>query len=93
MRVSSYLWVGMDKVRTQDVTVGQISNIGCGNGQRPIVANNRHKLEEKYQYNYKKHKKHSKGGKTCNLMWYTGLESILSSPWDFSYYVQQVGGL
>ena len=48
MRVSSYLWVEMDKVRTQDVTVGQISNIGCGNGQRPIVANNRHKLEEKY---------------------------------------------
>ena len=48
MRVSSYLWVGMDKVRTQDVTVGQISNIGCRNGQRPIVANNRHKLEEKY---------------------------------------------
>jgi len=48
MRVSGYLWVGMDKVRTQDVTVGQISNIGCRNGQRPIVANNRHKLEEKY---------------------------------------------
>ena len=48
MRVSGYLWVEMDEVRTQDVTVSQISNIGCKNEQRPIVANNRHKLEGKY---------------------------------------------
>jgi len=41
--------------------MGQVSNIGCKNGQRPMVVNNRHKLEKKYQHNYKEHKRHSKG--------------------------------
>ena len=68
MRASGYLWIGINEIRTQDVTVDQINNIGCGNEQRPMVANNRHKLEERYQYNYKKHKKYSKENKTCNLM-------------------------
>jgi len=48
MRASGYLWIGINEIRTQDVTVDQINNIGCGNEQRPMVANNRHKLEERY---------------------------------------------
>ena len=36
----------------KNVRVGQISNIGCGSEHRPVVMNN-HKLEEKYEKEYK----------------------------------------
>ena len=42
----------------RNVRMGQVSNVGCKNGQRPMVVNNRHKLEKKYQHNYKEHKRH-----------------------------------
>jgi len=32
----------------ENVRVGQVSDVGCENRQRPIVANNRYKLKEKY---------------------------------------------
>ena len=37
----------------KNVRVGQISNVGYGSEHRPMVANNRHKLEEKYKREYK----------------------------------------
>ena len=37
----------------ENVKVGQVSNVGCGSEYRPMVANNRHKLEEKYKREYK----------------------------------------
>ena len=33
--------------------MGQVSNVGCGSEHRPMVANNKHKLEEKYKREYK----------------------------------------
>ena len=32
----------------ENIRVGHVSDIGYGNRQRPIVVNNKHKLEEKY---------------------------------------------
>ena len=37
----------------ENVRVGQVSNVGSGSEHRPMVANNRHKLEEKYEREYK----------------------------------------
>ena len=37
----------------ENVRAGQVSNVGCGNEHRLIVANNRHKLEEKCEREYK----------------------------------------
>jgi len=33
--------------------VGQISNVSYGSKHRPMVANNRHKLKEKYEREYR----------------------------------------
>jgi len=35
----------------KNVRAGQ--NVGCGNEHRPMVANDRHKLEEEYEREYK----------------------------------------
>jgi len=32
--------------------VGQVSNVGCESEYRPMVANNKYKLEEKYKKEY-----------------------------------------
>ena len=37
----------------KNVRAGQVSNVGCESEPRPIVANNKHKLEEKYEREYK----------------------------------------
>ena len=37
----------------ENVRAGQVSNVGCGNEHRPMVANDRHKLEEKCEREYK----------------------------------------
>ena len=37
----------------ENIRAGQISNVGYGNEHRPMVANDRHKLEEKYEREYK----------------------------------------
>ena len=37
----------------ENVRVGQVSNVGSGSEHRPMMANNRHKLEEKYEREYK----------------------------------------
>ena len=37
----------------ENVRVGQVSNVGCESDHRPVVVNNRHKLEEKYKREYK----------------------------------------
>ncbi len=37
----------------ENVRVSQIGNVGSGSEHRPIVANNRHKLEKKYEREYK----------------------------------------
>ena len=37
----------------ENVRAGQVSNVGCGSEHGPMVANNRHKLEEKYEREYK----------------------------------------
>jgi len=37
----------------ENARVGQVSNVGCGSEHRPMVAKNRHKLEEKYEREYK----------------------------------------
>ena len=36
----------------ENVRAGQVSNVGCGNEHRPMVANDKHKLEEKYEREY-----------------------------------------
>jgi len=37
----------------ENVRAGQVSNVDCGNEHRPMVANDKHKLEEKYEREYK----------------------------------------
>ena len=37
----------------ENVRAGQVSNVGHESEHRPMVANNRHKLEEKYEREYK----------------------------------------
>jgi len=37
----------------KNVRVGQVSNVGCGNEHRLIVVNDRYKIEEKYEKEYK----------------------------------------
>ena len=37
----------------KNVRAGQVSNIHYGSEHRPMVVNNRHKLEEKYKREYK----------------------------------------
>ena len=37
----------------ENVRKDQISNVSCRNEYRPIVVNNRYKLEEKYEREYK----------------------------------------
>ena len=37
----------------KNIRASQVSNVGYGNEHRPIVVNDRHKLEEKYQREYK----------------------------------------
>ena len=37
----------------ENVRADQVSNVGCGNEHRPIVANDRHKLKEKCEREYK----------------------------------------
>ena len=39
----------------ENVRAGQVSDVGYRNEYRLIVANNRYKLEEKYQREYKRH--------------------------------------
>jgi len=36
----------------ENVRAGQVSNVGCGSEHGPMVANNRHKLEENYEREY-----------------------------------------
>ena len=36
----------------KNVRAGQVSNVGCGSEHGPVVTNN-HKLEEKYEREYK----------------------------------------
>ena len=37
----------------ESVRASQVSNVGCESEHRPMVANNRHKLEGKYEKKYK----------------------------------------
>ena len=37
----------------ENVRACQVSNVDCGSEHRPIVANNKHKLEENYEREYK----------------------------------------
>jgi len=37
----------------KNVRAGQVSNVGYGNEHGPMVANDRHKLEEEYERVYK----------------------------------------
>ena len=37
----------------KNIREGQVSNVGSRSEHRPIVANNRHKLKEKYKREYK----------------------------------------
>jgi len=70
----------------KNVRAGQV---GCGNEHGPMVANDRHKLEEEYEREYKDMVK----GGGCDLMWCVGSKAILSHPQGFLYHVQQLGGL
>ena len=36
-----------------NVRAGQVSNVGCENEHKPMVVNDRHKLEENYERKYK----------------------------------------
>ena len=36
----------------KNIRASQVSNVSCGSEHRPIVANNKYKLEEQYEREY-----------------------------------------